>query len=126
DDYVAANRKTFESLNKVDYGEFLYRAVLLSFLDLIGLTPRAEVHSSRGRSGLEFTTNEGQVWVMELKICRKDGEDESLAEAALNQIIAKGSGDRHKNPVLLGVAINDNERAITAWKVQGLTASPGK
>ncbi|MDR2140304.1 MAG: AAA family ATPase, partial [Deltaproteobacteria bacterium] len=39
DDYVAANRKTFESLNKVDYGEFLYRAVLLSFLDLIGLTP---------------------------------------------------------------------------------------
>jgi hypothetical protein len=45
--------------------------------------------------------------------------DEALAEAALSQIHEKGYAAPYKNPVLLGIVINDAQRTITAWRAEG-------
>jgi hypothetical protein len=65
----------------------------------------------------------GQTWVIELKVSYKEGDNEKLAIAAMDQILKKRYGQKDRKPILLGLVINDNNRAIKAWKCQGaLTA----
>ncbi|MDR2142131.1 MAG: hypothetical protein LBR11_10160 [Deltaproteobacteria bacterium] len=61
-----------------------------------------------------------------MKVLRNEAEAESLAAAALGQILARGYANLYKIPVLLGLALKESKRAITAWKVKGLTVSPGR
>jgi hypothetical protein len=73
-----------------------------------------------GRSDfvLEFA---GQTWVIEMKISHKQDidinkdKDLDLAKVAADQIKEKNYGGGYRNPVLLGLVVNDEKRAITAW-----------
>ena len=49
----------------------------------------------------------------------KKGEDAGkLADAALAQIIEKGYAERFDDTVLLGLAIDDEQRSITEYRVK--------
>jgi hypothetical protein len=115
DDYSRANREKLESLHPgINFDEWLYRSLIYSFLIGAGLDVQAELHTHRGRSDLTVTHG-GRVWVMEIKIFR-EGRGETAAKNAFDQILKNGYAAPYTNPVLLGIAINDPKRAITAWK----------
>jgi hypothetical protein len=111
DDYEASLRDTvairYPNLN---VGEWLYRSTLFSYLYGAGVKAEAELHGRFGRADMVAEFN-GNVWVMELKTGRA-GDASRLADEALAQIIGKGYADGYEDAVLLGVAIDDNQRSI--------------
>ncbi|MCL2009057.1 MAG: PD-(D/E)XK nuclease domain-containing protein, partial [Synergistaceae bacterium] len=118
DDYNASVREHFEMRNPhVNFGEWLYRSTLLSYLYGAGLRVEAELHGHRGRSDIvaEFR---GHTWVLELKVAKKGEDAGKLADAALSQITEKGYADRFDNAVLLGLAIDDERRSIGEYRVK--------
>jgi hypothetical protein len=122
DDYKEAYRqdKSKKNLFKIDFGEWLYRSSLFSYFRALKLRVYPEIHGSKGRSDLVIEY-QNRFLVIELKVFRKNESDKEMAEIALNQIISKGYYKGYKNPVILGLAINDKPevRAITAWKTFG-------
>ncbi|MCL2010966.1 MAG: ATP-binding protein, partial [Synergistaceae bacterium] len=118
DDYNASVREHFEMRNpRVNFGEWLYRSTLLSYLYGAGLRVEAETHGHRGRPDIvvEFR---GRVWVMELKMA-KDGMDAGkLAEEAISQIVEKGYAAPFAEATLLGLVIDDERRSIEEYRVQ--------
>ncbi|MDR1676993.1 MAG: ATP-binding protein [Deltaproteobacteria bacterium] len=117
DDYKGAKQYNFT--------EHMYHANFVSYLNGAGLDYEQEVHTSFGRSDLVIKyitqTNVLVNWVIEIKVCRDDEDDKTRAEDAFNQIIEKQYGTSLYDPVLLGLAINNKKRRITAWKCQGGT-----
>ncbi|MDR1166822.1 MAG: PD-(D/E)XK nuclease domain-containing protein [Deltaproteobacteria bacterium] len=117
DIYSKANRKTPVINNiKINFHEWLCHANLLSFLIGSGLDARAESHTNHGQSDL-VVFHSGRVWVIELKMARKDN-DAAVAKEALKQIKEKGYADPYDNSILLGIAIDESKRAIGAWEVE--------
>jgi hypothetical protein len=117
DDYTASIKENFEIRNpEVNFGEWLYRSTLLSYLYGAELRVEAELHGHRGRADMvvEFR---GRVWVMELKVAKKGENAGKLADAALAQILEMGYADPFKNAVLLGVAIDNARRSITEFRM---------
>ncbi|MDR1487551.1 MAG: PD-(D/E)XK nuclease domain-containing protein, partial [Deltaproteobacteria bacterium] len=59
--------------------------------------------------------------VIEAKVLREDDkeDDQELAGVAMNQIKEKKYGDAYLTPILLGMAINDKDRAIKVWLSEG-------
>ena len=102
----------------MDYGEWVYRLSLVSFLQGCGLEASAELHGHIGRSDIVLEYN-NVFWVLELKVFRGREKKENCADAALKQAIGKGYGMRYLEPVILGIAIDahPNVRHITAFKV---------
>ncbi|MDR1873856.1 MAG: PD-(D/E)XK nuclease domain-containing protein, partial [Synergistaceae bacterium] len=102
---------------EVNFGEWLYRSTLLSYLYGAGLSVEAELHGHRGRADMvvEFR---GHVWVMELKIAKKGEDPGKLADLALSQILRMGYADPFENAVLLGLAIDDERRGITEFRAE--------
>jgi hypothetical protein len=119
DDYARANRKTIEKdIPWIDFGEWLFRSVMRAYLSGAGLDARAEVHGSQGRADMAVKHG-GVVWVMELKMAR-GGDNEAKAKEALEQIRDKGYAAPYEDPVLLGLAISESKRTITAWVASGV------
>jgi hypothetical protein len=117
DDYAAAaNAAIRRGGLKMGPIEWLYRSTLLSFLYGIGLDVDAETHTSKGRADLVVKFR-GRVWVMELKVAQQGEDTGRLADAALLQITEKGYANRYKDAVLLGMAINNERRAIEEYRV---------
>jgi hypothetical protein len=122
-DYQKIDDNEDDSTEPKKYSEFFYRAILHSALIFAGLNPRAEEHSSRGRSDL-VVEHGGWTWIMELKMAEQTGRIEtkleSAAESALNQIVEKGYADPYRNRghVLLGIAIDGERRRIGAWRFE--------
>jgi hypothetical protein len=58
-----------------------------------------------------------------VKVNHKENGDKALADIAMKQIIEKNYAGGYDNPVLLGICINDNLRAITWWRSEGGTAA---
>jgi hypothetical protein len=83
-----------------------------------------EEHGNIGRSDL--TANCGdQAWIIEVKISHKAADDEKLAAYALRRIKARNHGGGRRDPVLSGLAVDDEKKAVTAWRCEGgLTAGP--
>jgi hypothetical protein len=107
--------------------EFLYRSCLRTYLFGVGVdfpaeeplrSSRASRYGRSGRSGL-VVKHQGQVWALELKICRDGESDQKAAKDALKQIVKKGQADGYENPVRLGIAIDNEERVIKAWESRG-------
>jgi hypothetical protein len=95
--------------------EWLYRSTLLAYLRGADVNVEAELHSRRGRADMVIT-HKGRVWVIELKIARGGADASQLAERALEQIIEKGYADRYgEDAILLGMAIDDDKRSVTAY-----------
>ena len=118
DDYSAAARVTIrrEGL-KIGANEWLYRSTLFSFLYGMRLDVEAETHTSKGRADMTVKFK-GRVWVMELKVAKKGEDAGELADAALLQITEKGYADRFDNAVLLGLAIDDEQRTIKEYRTE--------
>jgi hypothetical protein len=93
--------------------EGFYRATLLSYLSGAGLRVLAELHTNRGRSDLVIE-HEDKSYVIELKVVGKFKEAEAAARDAIDQIMGKGCGGRYRDPVLIGLAISEEERNISA------------
>jgi hypothetical protein len=116
DDYTGAAQKTIKAHRlAMNAGEWLYRSTLFSFLCGMGLDVEAETHSSRGRSDLRVKFMD-YTWIFELKVRRGEEETKKAADEALEQIIKKGYANRYPRAVLLGVAIDDTRRSITAYR----------
>ncbi|MDR0547895.1 MAG: hypothetical protein LBI10_00555 [Deltaproteobacteria bacterium] len=64
----------------------------------------------------------GQTWVFKVKMSYDDdGDDSELAKSALSQI-KKATFEDFKDPVFLGLVINDKARKITAWESENYVA----
>jgi hypothetical protein len=126
DDHAAARlQQSKNPASGVNFQEWFYRSNLLSLMMVSGLDPSGEVHGILGRTDLVVKTA-GKVWVLELKVFREAGGDQETAEAALAQIREKGYARRYgEDAIAVGIAINDDERAITAWRVMGDEPAPG-
>jgi hypothetical protein len=123
DDYSASIREEFEIRNPdANFGEWLYRSTLLSYLYGAGLRVEAELHGHRGRPDVvvEFR---GHVWVMELKMARAGMDAGKLAEEAISQIEEKGYAGRFDEAVLLGLAIDMELRRVAEYCVKDLRTS---
>ena len=116
DDYIGAARRTARYFG-VSAGEWLYRSALLSYLYGMGLDVSAEPHTSKGRADI-LVRFMGRVWLIELKVAPKDKNAAELADAALAQIREKGYADPFSDAVLLGLAIDDEQRAITEFRAE--------
>ncbi|MDR2455511.1 MAG: PD-(D/E)XK nuclease domain-containing protein [Deltaproteobacteria bacterium] len=69
--------------------ERFIRSSLLTILKAAGLEAQADIHEYLDRSEL-MVKADGLIWVFELEICQKEGEQEKTAEAALAKIQEKG------------------------------------
>ena len=116
DDYDAA-AKVAAQLEDLPMGprEWLYRSTLYSFLLGIGLDVDAEKHTSKGRSDM-VVTFENRVWVIEIKVATAGEDVAKEADKAFQQIIDKGYAERYPDAVLVGVAIDDERRAIGEYR----------
>jgi hypothetical protein len=113
--------KYYKNCKRDEY--FYCRTIFLLFHSIkIGL--QAEVHSNLGRA--DFVISYGaQTWVIEVKVKKGQAKAQKLASEAFTQILEKNYGGGYKNPVLLGLVVDDRARIITTWMVKtGLDAEP--
>jgi hypothetical protein len=98
--------------------EYFYCLGLFTFFYAAGVTVLAEKHGNFGRA--DFILKYGECsWVVEITVAHGDDNDAALAASALRQTKEKNYPGGSLNPVLLGVTINDDARAVTAWECQG-------
>jgi hypothetical protein len=100
----------------MSFGEFVYRSVLLAFLEGAGVHVLPEIHSSLGRVDL-VVERAGHAWVIEIKVAKKAEDVERQADEAMLQIHEKGYARQYDNPVLLGLAIDDRKRCIGGYRL---------
>ncbi|GHS93831.1 ATPase AAA [Synergistales bacterium] len=100
-----------------DAREWIYRSTLLSYIYGMGLDVEAELHNRKGRADMVVKFR-GHIWVMELKMTKHYASATECATAALDQIKEKGYADAFDEAMLLGLAIDDNERQITAIEAE--------
>jgi hypothetical protein len=112
-----------EEAKKLKLPEGVYHASLVSYFHGLGLDFQQQVHTSLGRSDLviRFLTKTKSLvnWVIELNVCRKGQVDKIRAQEAIDLIINNRYAAWLEDPVILGIAINDQEKTIKAWKSQG-------
>ncbi|GHS97209.1 ATPase AAA [Synergistales bacterium] len=104
-----------------DAREWIYRSTLLSYIYGMGLDVEAERHNKKGRADMVVKFR-GHIWVMELKMSKHYKNATECAAAALAQIKEKGYADSFDEAMLIGLAIDDNERQITAIEYERKTA----
>jgi hypothetical protein len=98
--------------------EYFYCSHIFTLFYALNLYFKAEKHGNFGLS--DFIVNAGdQTWVIEVKVSHDDKDDQKLAGVAMNQIKEKNYYGAHLNPVLLGIVINDQARAIKTWLCEG-------
>ncbi|MDR1870602.1 MAG: ATP-binding protein [Deltaproteobacteria bacterium] len=116
-DYTAARVKTDSKSNveEVDYGEFLYRASLLSFIHGAGARVFPETQGNLGRTDL-VVDYKNCTWVLEIKVCQSVDKEKETLENARAQMIAQGYSEPYDHPICLGIVINDQLRKITLWE----------
>jgi hypothetical protein len=113
DDYIGGAQSAARNFGVVA-GEWLYRSVLLSYLYGMGLDVEAEPHTSRGRADILVKFRK-RAWILELKVAKNGEYAGKSADACLAQILEKGYADPFDEAVLLGLAIDDKQRAITKY-----------
>jgi hypothetical protein len=98
---------------RLKLSESFYRANLQSYLLGAGVKVVSELHNNLGRSDL-IIDHSGRHYVIEIKVVEKSEEAEKAAEKAINQIIDRGYDAPYPDPILLGLAISEEERNIAA------------
>ncbi len=100
--------------------EAWYAGMLYACFCTIGLHLRVEDSSSRGRADM-VVLHGGQVFVFEFKMANGEGDSDSSAQQAIEQIQQKGYADKYRDrgePIhLIGVAFSPEERNLVAVKV---------
>lgn len=104
--------------------EYFYCSNFFSLFYALALDCRSEEHARFGRSDF-FLECGGQAWAVEVKVSHAGQDDSERAKDALAQILKKDYAKKRKNPVLLGLAVNDEARQIKSWECAGgLAARP--
>jgi hypothetical protein len=94
--------------------ESFYRSNLQCLLVGAGIRVTPELHTSFGRSDLDFEVEDGRHYIIELKVVAKSKDAKKASQYALNQIISNGYSRPYQNPILLGLAISFETRNIAA------------
>jgi hypothetical protein len=116
DDYAASAKKAVEAHGfegMITPREWLYRSTLLSYLYGAGLDVEAETHFSKGRPEL-IIRYRGMAWILEIKVARGSEAARRAAADALAQIQDRGYAERFAPALLVGMAIDDETRSISA------------
>jgi len=93
--------------------EWLYRSVILSFLRGCGIVVDAELHTHLGRPDLVISNN-GNMWVIEIKVAYEGQNPERKAVEAYQQIIKKQYAKPYPNAMCIGLGIDNSLRQITS------------
>jgi hypothetical protein len=102
---------------KLSPQEWLYRSTILAFLRGCGVVVVAEMHTNLGRADL-VVSHKGKTWVIEIKVAYKGENSEQKANEALQQIIDKNYATPYPGAVCLGLAIDDEKRQITDFRIE--------
>jgi hypothetical protein len=116
--------KEIVSDNEYDYQyqEWIYRTKIVSFLRGCGVIVFAEMHSNLGRSDI-IVLFSGKAWVIELKVAYKGQSSVRKAEEAFKQIIDKNYAVQYPDAICIGMAIDDEKRQITEFRVGAALAA---
>ena len=100
--------------------EAWYAGMLYACFRTIGLDLRVEDSSNRGRADM-VVLHGGQVFVFEFKMADGEGDSDSTAQSAIEQIREKGYAEKYRGrgePLhLVGVAFDQSLRNLAAVKV---------
>ncbi|MDR1049880.1 MAG: ATP-binding protein [Deltaproteobacteria bacterium] len=99
------------------YNEFYYRNLIQMCLETAGCFVSPERHTSHGRCDLAVRCK-NQNLIIEFKIKRKNERASTVAERGLQQIIDKRYDGPYVNPILIGLAIDSEEKNIAAFAYQ--------
>jgi len=111
----AAKQSIYYNQHKFSFQEWLYRSTILAFLRGCGIVVFPEMHTNLGRADLVVAHN-GNTYVIEIKIASTGENTQKKAKEAM-QIIDKNYAKLYPNAVSIGLAIDNEERQITAWNV---------
>ncbi|MDR2198864.1 MAG: PD-(D/E)XK nuclease domain-containing protein [Deltaproteobacteria bacterium] len=114
---TSGSAKDFEKIS-----EGLYCGKIFTIFYALDVEQKAEKQGNLGRADFVVTFG-GNTWVIEVKVNHKEEGDKTLVDTAMNQIKEKNYAGGFDNPVLLGICINDNLRAVTWWRCEGGTAA---
>jgi hypothetical protein len=106
-DYVQAEKKKL--------GESFYRAMLHVFLNGAGVMTRPEEHNSLGRADM-VATRRGRTLIIEMKTAPDAGAAAAAAAEGMRQMGERDYGNRYRNPILLSLAVDLENRRIGAWE----------
>ncbi|MDR2627022.1 MAG: ATP-binding protein [Dysgonamonadaceae bacterium] len=124
DDFAMAARQSINSQNlKMTVNEWLYRSNLLAFFRGSGVLTFGEMHSNKGRSDIVLS-NKGRTFILELKVAFKSENVEQKAEEALSQITNNHYASPYPGAISIGIAIDDEQKAIGAWKKSHFPCTP--
>ncbi|MDR2198445.1 MAG: ATP-binding protein [Deltaproteobacteria bacterium] len=102
--------------------EDFYRGKIFTLFYALGVVQQAEARGNLGRADFVLTYG-GNTWVIEVKVNHKEEGDKTLVDTAMKRIKENNYAGGCDNPVLLGICINDNLRAVTWWRSEGGTAA---
>jgi hypothetical protein len=118
DDFAYTAKKSISlSGSKMTAREWLYRSTILAFIRGCGVVVFPEIHGNFGRSDLIVLHN-GVYWVIEIKIALEGKDPDKKAGEALKQIMDNRYAEPYPNAICIGLAIDDQERKITAKTVK--------
>jgi hypothetical protein len=96
--------------------EWFYRATILTFFRGCDIPVIAEMHTNKGRADLVLNYK-GQIWIIEIKVAYEGESPAAKAEEAFRQIFEKNYNKPYPNAICVGLAIDDNARQITNFKL---------
>jgi hypothetical protein len=100
-----------------NYNESYYRNLIQMCLETVGCIVSPERHTSHGRCDLDVRYKD-QNLLFELKMRGKNERASAAAKRALEQIIVKRYDGPYLKPVLIGLAIDSEEKNIAAYGYQ--------
>jgi hypothetical protein len=114
--------RMFASVSFLDYyqavknklGENFYRAMIQVFLNGAGVMTRSEEHNNMGRADIVAAWGKNTL-VIEMKAAADEASAARMAGEGMEQMKARGYGNRYAEPILLSLAIDSKKRGIGAW-----------
>ena len=97
--------------------EYFYGHVISLLLYATNSKYDEQKHSVHGRADF-IVHSKKHSWVIELKVAH-DNDDAKRAAEAMSQIIETQYASGLADPVLLGIAVNDEARTIKHWECRG-------
>jgi hypothetical protein len=112
----AARQNISDNAYNLTTQEWLYRSSILAFFQGCGVIVFGELQSNKGRSDIVLS-HKGNIWVIEIKVAFKNESPAAKAEEACRQIFEKNYNKPYPNAICVGLAIDDNARQITEYKM---------
>jgi hypothetical protein len=117
DDYARANSEDIaDRYPAIPFGEWLYRAMLLAFLEGAGVRVRPEPHDCLGGGPL-VVERDGRTWVIGITVAKTADDVIQAADGAARKACETECAGQQENSVRLGIAIDDGRRRIGGYRL---------